>query len=110
MEHRKGEGYDWILMGFGVLVAAVFARESAGMLALSLALVLVLFAGVRLLAWWLAQRERAKLRPSPGPKGSKPNRAGRRPRFFCAYCRCGPGTRDGSGRMPAGRSDRLWNR
>lgn len=71
MEHRKGEGYDWILMGFGVLVAAVFARESEGMLALSLALVLVLFAGVRLLAWWLAQRERAKLRLSPGPEGEQ---------------------------------------
>ena len=53
MEYRKGEGYDWILMGFGVLIAAVFTQESVLTLVLGLAVVMLLFAGVRLVAWWL---------------------------------------------------------
>lgn len=57
MEYRKGEGYDWILMGFGVLIAAVSAQEGAYALLPRLALVMVLFAGVRLAAWWLGRRE-----------------------------------------------------
>lgn len=56
MDYRRGEGYDWILMGFGVLVAAVFAGGSAPALALGLALVMLLFAAVRLAAWWLERR------------------------------------------------------
>ena len=50
MEYRKGEGYDWILMGFGVLIAAVFTQESVLTLVLGLAVVMLLFAGVRLVA------------------------------------------------------------
>lgn len=57
MEYRKGEGYDWILMGFGVLIAAVFTQESVLTLVLGLAAVMLLFAGVRLAAWWLEQRD-----------------------------------------------------
>lgn len=61
MEHRKGEGYDWLLMGFGVLAAAVSAQnEAAGVLCFRLALVMALFAVVRLFAWWLERRERAE--------------------------------------------------
>ena len=58
MGHRKGEGYDWLLMGFGVLVAAVSAQnETVGVLCFRLALVMALFVVVRLLAWWLERRE-----------------------------------------------------
>lgn len=57
MEYRKGEGYDWILMGFGVLIAAVLTQESVLSLVLGLAVVMLLFAGVRLAAWWLERRE-----------------------------------------------------
>ena len=60
MEYRKGEGYDWILMGFGVLIAAVSTQESVLTLVLGLAVVMLLFAGVRLAAWWLEQRERGR--------------------------------------------------
>ena len=60
MDYRRGEGYDWILMGFGVLIAAVVARESAGTLALGLLFVMLLFAFVRLAAWWLARREKGR--------------------------------------------------
>ena len=60
MEYRKGEGYDWILMGFGVLIAAVFTQESVLTLVLGLAVVMLLFAGVRLAAWWQEQRERGR--------------------------------------------------
>ena len=55
MPYRKGEGYDWLLVGFGVLIVAIFAQESgAGTLALGLAAVGILFAGLRLGAWWLS--------------------------------------------------------
>lgn len=57
MQYRKGEGYDWILMGFGVLIAAVFAQEDVWAMAAGLAIVMLLFAGVRLGAWWLERRE-----------------------------------------------------
>lgn len=57
MEYRKGEGYDWILMGFGVLIAAVLTQEGVLSLVLGLAVVMLLFAGVRLAAWWLERRE-----------------------------------------------------
>ncbi len=57
MEYRKGEGYDWILMGFGVMIAAVLTQESVLSLVLGLAVVMLLFAGVRLAAWWLERRE-----------------------------------------------------
>ena len=58
MGHRKGEGYDWLLMGFGVLVAAVSAQnEATGVLCFRLALVMALFVGVRLFIWWLERRE-----------------------------------------------------
>lgn len=60
MEYRKGEGYDWILMGFGVMIAAVLTQESVLSLVLGLAVVMLLFAGVRLVAWWLEQRERGR--------------------------------------------------
>lgn len=61
MGHRKGEGYDWLLMGFGVLVAAVSAQnEAAGVLCFRLALVMALFVGVRLFIWWLERRESAE--------------------------------------------------
>ena len=60
MEYRKGEGYDWILMGFGVMIAAVLTQESVLSLVLGLAVVMLLFAGVRLAAWWLEQRERGR--------------------------------------------------
>ena len=60
MEYRKGEGYDGILMGVGVLIAAVFTQESVLTLVLGLAVVMLLFAGVRLVAWWLEQRERGR--------------------------------------------------
>lgn len=59
MPYRKGEGYDWLLVGFGVLVAAVSAQDrEAEALVLRLAVVLVLFAGLRLAAWLLERRER----------------------------------------------------
>ena len=58
MPYRKGEGYDWLLVGFGVLVVAVFAQErGTGTLVLGLAAVGLLFAGLRLGAWWLTRRE-----------------------------------------------------
>lgn len=60
MEYRKGEGYDWILMGFGVMIAAVLTQESVLTLVLGLAVVMLLFAGVRLAAWWLERRERGR--------------------------------------------------
>ena len=47
-------------MGFGVLIAAVFTQESVLTLVLGLAVVMLLFAGVRLAAWWLEQRERGR--------------------------------------------------
>ena len=61
MPYRKGEGYDWLLVGFGVLIAAVLAQEKeVEVLVLGFAVVGVLFAGLRLGAWWLERRERDK--------------------------------------------------
>ena len=61
MPHRKGEGYDWLLVGFGVLIAAIAAQErEAGALVLGFAVVGILFAVLRLGAWWLERRERDK--------------------------------------------------
>lgn len=61
MPYRKGEGYDWILVGFGVLIAALSAQEREPWVLVSgLAVVGVLFAGLRLGAWWLERRERDK--------------------------------------------------
>lgn len=58
MPYRKGEGYDWLLVGFGVLIVAVFAQErGTGTLILGLVSVGILFAGLRLGAWWLTHRE-----------------------------------------------------
>ena len=38
MPYRKGEGYDWLLVGFGVLIAAIAAQErEAGALVLGFA-------------------------------------------------------------------------
>ena len=64
MPRRKGEGYDWLLVGFGVLAAAVCAQEGeTAALVLGLAVVGVLFAAVRLGAWWLERRERGEDAP-----------------------------------------------
>ena len=61
MPYRKGEGYDWILVGFGVLIAALSAQEREPWVLVSgLAVVGVLFAGLRLGAWWLERWERDK--------------------------------------------------
>lgn len=62
MPRRKGEGYDWLLVGFGVLAAAVCAQEGET-LVLGLAVVGVLFAALRLGAWWLERRERGEDAP-----------------------------------------------
>ena len=58
MPYRTGEGYDWLLVGFGVLIVAVFAQErGTGTLILGLVSVGILFVGLRLGAWWLTRRE-----------------------------------------------------
>ena len=62
MPRRKGEGYDWLLVGFGVLAAAVCAQEGET-LVLGLTMVGVLFAALRLGAWWLERRERGEDAP-----------------------------------------------
>ena len=88
MGHRKGEGYDWLLMGFGVLVAAVSAQnEAVGVLCFRLALVMALFVVVRLLGW-SAGRAWSRFPPRPLRDGAenRRNMAGRKPRIFCAYC------------------------
>ena len=61
MPYRKGEGYDWILMGFGVLIAAVFAqnREDSTLL-LGLTIVLALFVCLRTVAWWMERWEKER--------------------------------------------------
>ena len=56
MPRRKGEGYDWLLVGFGVLAAAVCAQEGET-LVLGLAVVGVLFAALRLGPWWRGRGE-----------------------------------------------------
>ena len=62
MPRRKGEGYDWLLVGFGVLAAAVCAQEGET-LVLGLTMVGVLFAALRLGAGWLGRRERGEDAP-----------------------------------------------
>ena len=64
MPRRKGERYDWLLVGFGVLAAAVCAQEGeTAALILGLTIVGVLFAALRLGAWWLGRRERGEDAP-----------------------------------------------
>ena len=62
MPRRNGEGYDWLLVGFGVLAAAVCAQEGET-LVLGLTMVGVLFAALRLGAWGLGRRERGEDAP-----------------------------------------------